>query len=85
MVLISLAVLLALGQLGQCVPTLDDLGSDLTILINNDLLGKWISRYLWPPYADIISAKAPRAHSLILGSSSSQVGLMVPPMLAVQL
>lgn len=61
MVLISLAVLLALGQLGRCVPTLDDLGSDLTILINNDLLGKWISRYLWPPYADIISVKGPQS------------------------
>jgi hypothetical protein len=40
MALNALTVLLALGQLGLCAPAPNDLGSDLTILVNNDLLGE---------------------------------------------
>ena len=49
MALNVLAVLLAVGQLGLCVPAPNDLGSDLTILVNNDLLGEnpGINTYQW--------------------------------------
>jgi hypothetical protein len=40
MALNALAVLLTLGQLGRCISSPNDLGSDLTILVNNDLLGE---------------------------------------------
>ena len=42
MALNALAALLLLGQLGRCVPSSNDLSSDLTILINNDLLGETV-------------------------------------------
>lgn len=35
-----LAVLFTLTHLARCIPAPNDLGSDLTILINNDILGK---------------------------------------------
>ena len=49
MALNVLAVLLVVGQLGLCIPAPNDLGSDLTILVNNDLLGEnpGINTYQW--------------------------------------
>jgi hypothetical protein len=62
MALNALAVLLILGQLGACIPVPQDIGSDLTILINNDLLGERIK--LNRSYsADLAVIKGPESPS----------------------
>jgi hypothetical protein len=75
MALNALAVLLILGQLGACIPVPQDIGSDLTILINNDLLGERIklNRSSSADLAVIKGPESPSADSgLILLTSRSR-------------
>jgi hypothetical protein len=75
MALNALAVLLTLGQLGACIPVPQDTGSDLTILINNDLLGERIklNRFSSADLAVIKGPESPSADSgLILLTSRSR-------------